>query len=770
MPAKRLPPSLLPLILLPAAALAQSLPETGQLDPDKVMQSRYGSSPAAPTASAAPAASVEAAARPAPAAPVPKAARAAPAPSHAQAQAAEPAPARAQPAPDWGDGITGVVIEARGADGKAALPVTFGQVFAQGDLKRADTLAGRLSDGRTVPLQVDVKATHADGSVRHAVISAVLPAGGKGGAQALALVKGKDRGATAKSAAPASAQALLDAGFTATASATIDGQAWTASADRLLRQKPAIWLDGPLVTEWLVSAPLRNDKGAEHPRLSARFAVRWYHALGKARVDVTLENAWAFQQAPRNETYDARILVGGREVYAKPGLVHFNQARWRKTFWWGDVPALHVRHDSAYLIASRALPNYDRSLRIPDSALAELQAAWNGPKTEPMGIGLAIPYMPTTGGRNDLGLLPSWGALYLLSMDKRAMDATLGTADLAGSWSMHYRDRATGRPVSLIDHPYMTVVGSASDTTNPKTGKSEMFPPCPKDACKTPYVHDVSHQPAFAYLPYLVTGDAYYLDELEFWAMYDVFNSNPAYRENIKGLLKPEQVRGQAWGLRTLGEAAYIAPDGDPLKAHFQRILKSNLDWYNAEYTDNPGANKLGFIANGYALAYKNRTGVAPWQDDFFTSSIGHLADLGFDGARRLLAWKARFPILRMTAPGACWVGAAVYEMIVRDSATAPFYTTMEQAYKASQPPAVAALECGGPAMAQALKVKNGEMTGYAYSASGYPSNLQPALAYAADAGGKAGREAWQRFMARSVKPEYGLAPQFAIVPRGPEK
>jgi hypothetical protein len=32
--------------------------------------------------------------------------------------------------------------------------------------------------------------------------------------------------------------------------------------------------------------------------------------------------------------------------------------------------------------------------------------------------------------------------------------------------------------------------------------------------------------------------------------------------------------------------------------------------------------------------------------------------------------------------------------------------------------------------------------------------------------GGDAGREAWRRFMSRSVKPDYGASPQFAIVPR----
>ena len=741
MPAFRLSlPLLSAALLFATTALAQRLPETGSLDDQKVVQARYGNAAAATVATPA-----------------------------GGPASQTPAPAAAA-APDWGDGITGVTIEADGGHGDEAVPVTFGQVFAPGDLKRTDALHGRLPDGRTLPLQVDVKATHADGSVRHAVISVLLPAAGK--AQALALVKGKGK-AEAKSGPPASNQALLDAGFTASARAVIGGQAWSASADKLLRQKPEIWLDGPLVTEWLVSAPLRNEQGAEHPRLSARFAVRWYRALGKARVDVTIENAWAFQEAPRNETYDVQVLIKGKEVYAKPGLVHYNQARWRKTFWWGEVPAVHVRHDSAYLIASRALPNYDRSVSVSGRALADLGAAWSGEKSEPMGVGMAVPYMPTTGGRNDIGLLPGWGAMYLLSMDKRAKQATLGTADLAGSWSMHYRDRRTGRPVSLGDYPYMTILGHPGDTRNPKTGKQEMFPPCPGDACKTPYTHDVPHQASFAYLPYLVTGDFYYLEELEFWAMYDAFSSNPGYRDNIKGLLRSDQVRGQAWGLRTLGEAAYIAPDKDPLKADFQRIVKANLDWYNAEYTDNPKANKLGFIANGYAVVYEKGTGVAPWQDDFFTAAVGHLVELGFREADRLLAWKAKFPIQRMTAPGACWVNGAIYALTVRESANAPFYTSMEQAYKASLPPEVTAQPCGSGGMAQALKIKPGEMTGYSYSPTGYPSNMQPALAYAHDAGGEAGREAWKRFMARSVKPDYGSAPQFAIVPRklsAPEK
>ena len=64
--------------------------------------------------------------------------------------------------------ITDVRFQNTGA-AQSNVPVTFGQVFAVGDLKKAHVLVGKL-DGATVPLQVDVKATHADGSVRHAIM------------------------------------------------------------------------------------------------------------------------------------------------------------------------------------------------------------------------------------------------------------------------------------------------------------------------------------------------------------------------------------------------------------------------------------------------------------------------------------------------------------------------------------------------------------------------------------------------------------------------
>jgi hypothetical protein len=681
-----------------------------------------------------------------------------PQPAPLPAPVPQPTPA---PTPIPG-AITDMRIENTGGAGQTTVPVTFGQVFVPGDLATTDGLVGKLSDGTLLPLQVDVKATHANGSVRHAIISTVLPSLNIGQTQTIGLVKAT-KGVTPSVLTPTD---LLNAGFTASVKLTLNGQDYTASVDSLLRNgTPKTWLAGAVANEWLVWAPPTTAAGVAHPHLMARFAIRSFTGLNKARVDVTIENGWAFEPAPQNFTYDAQILVGGNTVYSKTSLTHYHHARWRKTFWWGVEPQINVKENIAYLIATKAVSNYDQTLVISPNTLASLKASWIGAKVEPMGVGLAMPAMGTTGGRPDIGLIPAWGVMYLLTMDARAKEVTMGTADLAGSWSIHYRNKNTDRVVSLVDYPYMTILGNPGDTMNPVTKKSEAFPAC-GGVCTNPSTHDSSHQPNFAYLPYVVTGDYYYLEELQFWAMYNMFQHNPGYRENIKGLVHPDQLRGQAWSLRTLVEAAYITPDTDSLKAQFATFLSNNLDWYNTEYTNNPNANKLGAIGHGYAMGYNGNRGLAPWQDDFFTSAIGHIAELGYSKAQPLLSWKAKFQIGRMADPGFCWISGAIYAMNVRDTATSSFYTTLTQAYQASELPSVIALPCGSAAMATALGLKVGEMTGYSSSDTGFPSNMQPGLAYSVDTGIVNSAKAWQVFMDRSVKPDYGKGPQFAIIPR----
>ncbi|MDI1446798.1 hypothetical protein [Polyangium sp. 6x1] len=656
-----------------------------------------------------------------------------------------------------------VVVDQSGAAAdRQDVLVTFAQPFAVGDVPSGATVAARI-EGVDVPLQVDAKAKHADGSLRHAVLTARIPTLPGNGSTTLELYPAE----ASQGGASVSASDLLATTFDAKVAVDLAGKQYEASARSLLEAKEgSAWLSGPLVSEWSVVAPIASADGA-HPHLTARFDVRAYAGNPSVLVNVTVENDWAYEPSPQNFTYDVTVATDKEDVYTKSGLVHIRQARWRKAFWWGEDPKVDVKHDVAYLLSTGAVPHLDPELVPAETALANLDTAYSAKAYEPMGIGLAEAYMPATGGRIDIGPLPAWGAHYLLSMDARAKRATLGTADGGGSWPIHFRDKATDRPVSLDDHAYMTLLGNPGDAVNPNTGMSDAFPACAGD-CASPYSPDSSHQPALAYLPYLLTGDRFYLEELQFWANYNMLQHNPYYREFEKGIVKSDQARGQAWSLRTLGEAAYITPDADPMKKYFTDRVGFNVDWYDTTYVDDPNANPLGYISNGYSV---NDDGtVAPWMDDFFTWSIGHLVALGFEDAEPLLAYKAKFPVGRMVDPGFCWIFGSVYHLPVKDTSTGMFYQTFGEAYKATLAleghSALESATCGGPEMAAALMLQENEMVGYSPSTEGYPSNMQPAIAAAAESKIPGAKEAWDKFMARSVKPDYSNEPQYAVVPR----
>lgn len=670
-----------------------------------------------------------------------------------------------------GTTVTTVKVEATSNTNQTNVPVTFGQVFAKGDIATGKTLVARTITGTSIPLQVDAKATHADGSLRHAVFTAMLPSLAATKTETLELVSASSSTA---STGPVLSD-VLNTNFDTVVSLNVGGTSYSASARNLLQTtQPNTWLDGSLTKEWEVSAPFKTSNGTDHPHLVARFSVRAYKGLESIWVSAVVENNWTFEPGSQNFIYDVAVTSSGQEVYSKLGLTHYHHARWRKEFWWGKQPSVHVKHDTKYLIATKAVPNYDQSLVVPETALAGLATQLTADKVGPMNIGLAHIYMPETGGRQDIGSLPRWSVLYLLSMDKRAKNAMLVTAEGAGSWPIHYRDKATNLPVRL-DQDTDLHTNFTNKDISVHTNFNNIGPlPVPRCAnndlslCKTPMTPDTAHQPSFVYLPYLVTGDHYYLEEMQFWSAWNPLITGPFYRSYEKGILHFDQPRAQAWSLRTLVQNAYIAPDSDPMKQYFAKQVQNNVDFYNATYVNNPAANKLGWI---YPISDAGTN--KPWMDDFFTWATNYSVELGYESYRPLLEWKSKYPIGRMTAPGYCWIIGAVYEMKVSPTRDGTPYETFQQAHdvtlswqKGGIDASLITTPCAGQEMATYYKLKVGEMTGYSLSATGFPSNMQPALAAAVDSRVTGSDQAWTIFMSRTVKPNYALEPQFAIIPR----
>lgn len=677
--------------------------------------------------------------------------------------------------------------------------VTFGQVFKDGDVPHGATLAATLN-GQPVTLQVNPKATNPDGSLRHAVLTAMVPSLPAGARLPLTLYTG-----AALTGPTIGLSQLLATGYDAKISLNIGGTLYTANARSLLQAASLagacgawdpqcnIWLSGPLASEWVVNGPVTASNGTS-PNLRVYFAVRAYSngtpgAIGRVRTDIIVENTDAF--APQAQPQYTATLTSGTASYTSPALTQYTATRWHKVLWWNnDEPQVYLQQDTQYIQDSKAVSRY-MPLTPDESFLAGLRQS-----CAPLEHCEQTRDMGATGAQAGIGPLPRWTSVYVIDPDVRAYNWMLANTDALGTYSAHYRDAATGWPVSIQRHPYVTILGWIGANTKAQGTsasadlyKRDLLPSCVNNAVVTscddgwyatgnPYKWDNAHQPAAGYLAYMVTGSYYYMEEMAFSASMNELSANEQYREFDKGLIDKArpQIRGKSWVLRNMVDAAWLLPDSYPLKAEFNTDVNNSIADFNAKYTNNPDVGPLDLMRSGV----KGNHETPAWHYAFLTWSAGHAADLGFAGAAAFRNWAAKFPIGLMTdwiadpAYGYCWLLASKYNIRVQDDAGnwLPSYA----AVYAANFPSLVGLACNSPAMLAALaQFENqswqaGQMVGFADSATGFPSNLQIGLATIADSGLPNAATAWQIFDSRSVKPRGGMAyndyPNFALLPR----
>ncbi len=419
-------------------------------------------------------------------------------------------------------------------------------------------------------------------------------------------------------------------------------------------------LNGTVASEYTVVAPFTNtSSGVQHPQLTARLHTRFVDAGQRVRTDMVIENNWTYAPNPGNITYELTVTQGGQTVFHQPTLTHNHHARWHKVLWTGVDPQAQVRHNMRYFLDSKATWNYDLSVQISESVLAAEAANLAKADTKPMGAAFITPYFPTTGGRPDIGPLPRWTALYLVTQDPRTRTSMLANADAAAGIPIHYRDAATNQPVSLETHPGLAMQLGNSDT-------KDALPVVVNNV--TIWSPDAAHQASFAYIPYIVSGDSFYLDEVQFWANWNMGRVDPGYRGRNLGLINPDQMRAQAWSLRSIGEAARALPDSHPMKGYFKTKLNDNLAWYVAHYPRGTSStvSPLGMMEKNDSVGQ-----TAPWQNDFMALVVGQLAEGGDLQAREYFNWISRFTVGRFLneSNGFCRAQAPAYYIVIRDTA-----------------------------------------------------------------------------------------------------
>jgi hypothetical protein len=152
-------------------------------------------------------------------------------------------------------------------------------------------------------------------------------------------------------------------------------------------------------------------------------------------------------------------------------------------------------------------------------------------------------------------------------------------------------------------------------------------------------------------VPYLVTGDFYFLEEAYFWANFCLLAQWSVPRRGGEGIMS-DQIRGNAWGLRNIADAGFIAPDGDPEAGYFQQRIRNNLADMTARMYGPPEYNKMGFwgvrtVVDARIQDPANPRWMitAPWEHDFLIWSLHHLSELGYADAARPRDFELRWQV-----------------------------------------------------------------------------------------------------------------------------
>lgn len=647
--------------------------------------------------------------------------------------------------------ITCVQISSTSTQTQASVPVTFGQPFRTGHwLHATQGLVGKVGD-QTVPLQVDEISSHRDGSARFAVVSAQIDNLAAGTTRILNLYPAAKAASSVTVPADPDWNLEIEARVydaTGNISATLVAMP-QAQLKAQIAQNTARRLSGVVANEYSVVVPLRDKvTGAVHPHLNARLHTRLLDNGARIRTDMVMENTRTWTTAPGNISYDLNVKRHGVSVYSQPRFTHYHHARWHKVLWTGGAqPAQHVRHHMPYFLSTRATWNFDLNVKVPETVLAAQYTSLQQLRTQQAALGpmanmMLMPAFGTTGARSEIGPHPRWTAIYLLSQDPRALEVMLANADAAGSVPTHFRDEGTDLPLDVTRWPTVTVAFGTSRPALPAlVNGSTIWSP------------DTAHQGSFAYIPYLVTGDAFYQEETTFWAAWNVAGINPDYRGTGEGWVNSNQVRAQAWAMRSLAESAWSLPDQHPQKAYFQTRLAKNLDWYALNHVNNATKSPLGILHH-----YGDPTLIHPWQNDFVSVVFGLLAENGEPQALNVLNWFSRFTVGRYLAEpsGFCTVKAPGGLWSYRDTA-GNFITTWKDMFAANYASSV-----GTPCSSLTIT------EGYPHLGLGYAANSRGMLGATANAGIPGAASAYARWKSMTPLMDADLPkdPTWAIVPR----
>jgi len=531
--------------------------------------------------------------------------------------------------PAGGGSGNGIVVYSTSGSAQTNRFVSIGRFFKQGDISH---FAQAVVAGSGIPTQCDVKNRWADGSLKFAIVSFIVPNVASGGTQ----VNFQDQ-ATGNNTGYLAQADMLKAAYDFDGVIQLTGARSPSISARSMLQAGNFryWLQGPIVTAVILEDRDNrtfdvNTDGSNGTPLHPIIEAWFYPQTHQVEVGFTLENSWASSTAAnsaRNQTYALSLSTGFSSPVTQltqGSFTHIVFSRWRRAFWVGaPPPSIEIDYNWPYLASTAAYAHFNSSYTPNESDLQSMFSIYTGAPAgrftipgvdDPSGIGGIGNYDENPNGPGYhpwIGPYSQWDVDYLMTGDSRMQQMMTDNADLSGRFPIFFREAdhnaGTGRyfdaPGTGSVDPYGHVVSINSrqyETLNlsnlwnyscNNNGPDLIGTAVPSDGSGW-YVFpgDTSHMADFAYVPYTLTGKYYYLEhellEAGFIAGHGIgcYSQTAAYgRQGHYGMLYSTS-RELAWALRTLAYAAFIAPDGTPEGPYFASKVMNNFAMIEGEH------------------------------------------------------------------------------------------------------------------------------------------------------------------------------------------
>lgn len=483
-------------------------------------------------------------------------------------------------------------------------PLQFGRAFIEGEIQDYPIMS--IDGSPLAEQQADIKTRYTDGSVKFAVMSAVVPSIDTS-ETTLSITNGQPMSNT-----PATISSLLAADFDATIELDVSGVMLTgapvsargmlqALSDSSLLNETVTqgvdsryWTMGPVCTTFLIhnhSSKLWDCGSNATMSIRPLFEVQWWPSLGswKARHVVEIADVTKVKS-------ESNLRFKFKNGYSTPVthldetyMLHGGQFQTR-AYWHGVPPQkLNIRHNIAYLTRTKAFPNYDSSIVMEPAAIASYASNWVT-KNKSLGQpGYFNKAMASTGGRPEIGMMPKWDCVALYSGDAEMLDICEKHSEFFGSNNFFWREGSNSKLIDGVSNGNGRILSKLSRPTvfwaQFNAGATVVADKFTIDGTHAlapdGWAKDDAHTPGAFWFSYVTTGEHIWHEKLMQLAAWSQFITNPGtgYSSVANGhssqaiILNGLQMRAFGWQMRNRGRAYWAALDGSPEKVLLDKSI-----------------------------------------------------------------------------------------------------------------------------------------------------------------------------------------------------